>query len=830
MSEETYNAWPENFPDITSLIPYRALRHSGDPEIRELYDRAKNHEDREAATRLINRLVNDVSDEGEETYIEKIRALGARHPNAIITAVHGVEGGGRNKIPQVLAEFIGVHGNLAVDTNIVQADIVGRTGESTWHRLAYRPGFHGEVKPGREYIMVDDVISAGGTLSELRQFIESRGGTVVAAVTLSNGAKSIYNTLLAVTKQHILELENKYGVESLQQFLKEEQLYGGNHKALTDAEARTLLGAASLNEARNRIAAARQKRDLGIRPEVVPGTSPDPETVTAPSSPENEIVQTPSVSGEGGAFPAGDDLLYEAAARKSEEALIAELGLIRTGSGFTDESIQKAFERITEEERELTAMPGDGPRWEKILLDSKKEFLEELVRGQAISIPGQEPALHEAGITTGREKTMADNEDEGLDQAKNREVTTKNLLRFFEDIKKQEKELNAGPGGGLLEEKKVLDEKFAWFQNTVKEQKEKNLFDEKMFLRELKEKNIPAAPYEAEKNIDKEKSMSDEYDDEDLYEDDNYGNEGLDQAADAIADEGISQAADTIGDESLDRAEAALGPEEKQPVSPDEQAFLTVVHQRNQIEESLLNGSLPCLPGADGYADTEAAVNLVNGTHYHGTNLLYLKDFQKRNGFPTAEYATVDAIQKSKIPIRQGEHGVSITFSEKTAGGEWENKSARLFNVAQLARPWEFKKYAEGVRAAKEQEREAFLKSQFGEKNYQPKEKKEREPGPEISCTSTEPDRYLAQYLAAVSLGGKFKVTAQQGNEFAEKIRGQLHETHYAQQLQKEVSDPFKLSKICNTAGNQCKEIIKEVMRPKREQTQNLEQQHTRHM
>jgi hypothetical protein len=118
---------------------------------------------------------------------------------------------------------------------------------------------------------------------------EKNGGSVVDTVTMTNGAKS-HNTRLSVTGQRILELENKFGVELLQHFLKEEQLYGGNHKAFTDAEARTLLGAASLDEARNRIAEARQERDWGIRPEMVPGTSlnieeiSDPQTHAAPLS------------------------------------------------------------------------------------------------------------------------------------------------------------------------------------------------------------------------------------------------------------------------------------------------------------------------------------------------------------------------------------------------------------------------------------------------------------------------------------------------------------------------------------------------------------------
>jgi hypothetical protein len=79
---------------------------------------------------------------------------------------------------------------------------------------------------------------------------------------------------------------------------------------------------------------------------------------------------------------------------------------------------------------------------------------------------------------------------------------------------------------------------------------------------------------------------------------------------------------------------------ESQGKTPAEQAFLTAVHQRNVIAEALKNGSLSCLPGKDGYADTSPAVNIANGTRYHGANLLCLKENQKQNGFPTAEYVS----------------------------------------------------------------------------------------------------------------------------------------------------------------------------------------------
>ena len=266
-----YKDWPEDFPQVTSLVPYSALRHNPDPEIQDLYDQAKYHQNIQAAVQLIKRLVIN---EGKEKVIEKIETISSAYPNAILVPVHAIEGRGKNKIPNALAGFISEIGNLEVDMSIVQTDVVSKTGaKGSWYRLAHRPHFEGEVQSGRQYIMVDDVFSAGGTFSELRAFIENNDGSVVDTITMSNGSKSM-NPQLSITPFRILELENKYGVESLQKFFKEEALYEGNYKALTDSEARTLLGAASLNEARNRIAEARQERIGRVREEMVQGEPP----------------------------------------------------------------------------------------------------------------------------------------------------------------------------------------------------------------------------------------------------------------------------------------------------------------------------------------------------------------------------------------------------------------------------------------------------------------------------------------------------------------------------------------------------------------------------
>jgi hypothetical protein len=257
-----------------------------------------------------------------------------------------------------------------------------------------------------------------------------------------------------------------------------------------------------------------------------------------------------------------------------------------------------------------------------------------------------------------------------------------------------------------------------------------------------------------------------------------------------------------------------------EPKTPEEVAFLNTLHQRKAIAESLENGKLCCLPGAGGLADTSPAVNIANATRYHGVNLLYLKDFQARGGFPSAEYITRGQIDKARaetndpIFIRKGEKPVTISFKVQNEGtGEWEQKNVLLYNVAQTTKPWVVKAWAENHVQEREQEKQDFLKGQYGD-GYKPSEPtKQKGPGPEIVCSSTEPEKYLGQYLAAVSLGGKFRVSPEQAKEFTANMKAAVFERGA-----NEHTDPYRLPKICRAAGQECREVMRETGQQQQEQ------------
>jgi hypothetical protein len=288
---------------------------------------------------------------------------------------------------------------------------------------------------------------------------------------------------------------------------------------------------------------------------------------------------------------------------------------------------------------------------------------------------------------------------------------------------------------------------------------------------------------------------------------------------------------------------------EEKDLSPKQQAFIKAAREaaydRKTIADAIRAGTLACLPGTDGYADTAPALNImnINNKYYHGANLLLIKEHQKQNGFPTGEYLTAFQIDKAKeekpdLFIKQGQHGITIHVSEKNdQTGDWDEKDIKLFNVAQLNKPAVIKEWAEQKRQEKEQEKLEYLQTQYGT-GYKPPEPKTREPGPEIVCSSTEPEKYLGQYLAAVSMGSKFKVSPEQSAEFSDKMIASMYkkmEPYINKEgeikqppLNKEgepITDSFSLIKISAAANQECKTFMRDLRMEAQKQNQPEQEQ-----
>ncbi len=134
--------------------------------------------DSNAALKLVSDLL---SDDG----IAKIRALfGDRQP--LLVPVAAIESSGFNAIPDAMAQALSVRLGVAMASyDLKQSNYVAHTKANGWHRLVTPAEFIGTITKGKDYFLIDDHVGFGGTLANLRGYIETNGGQVIGMTTLS---------------------------------------------------------------------------------------------------------------------------------------------------------------------------------------------------------------------------------------------------------------------------------------------------------------------------------------------------------------------------------------------------------------------------------------------------------------------------------------------------------------------------------------------------------------------------------------------------------------------------------------------------------------------
>ena len=249
-------SWPDDFPRVVFAAQLGAAEKHPD----YLAAKAGNIN---AAVRLVGDLVPDAK-------IDAIRAaLGGRKP--VIVPVAAEEAAGNNKIPLAYAEYIASRLGLKTEPGIVQSARAKRTGKGSDYRLGVQSAFDGKVTAGQSYLIVDDTMTMGGTLANLRGHIEANGGNVILASALTGFGQ---DGVLALTKPMRDAVWAKHG-SALDDYLKRELGYGIDQ--LTQGEAGHFRKAVSLDAIRDRIIAARNAAGLGRDEEAVsPGqVTPD---------------------------------------------------------------------------------------------------------------------------------------------------------------------------------------------------------------------------------------------------------------------------------------------------------------------------------------------------------------------------------------------------------------------------------------------------------------------------------------------------------------------------------------------------------------------------
>ena len=231
-------AW-RDFPDVVLLAPEAVTR-------RHVEYRAAKSGDVVAAATLVRTLV-------AESGIAAVRSMidttsGEAVP--VLVSAHAYERDGFNAIPAALAKLLSERLSVPYDTTVVQTNVVGHTGADGYRRLARQAAFNGTVERGCRYVMVDDFVGQGGTLANLRGWVERQGGLVVGAIALTGKA---YSARLNVSEERLHELRKKHGTD-FEKWWKEH--FGHPFDCLTHSEARYLAHSQNVDTIRDRLAAA----------------------------------------------------------------------------------------------------------------------------------------------------------------------------------------------------------------------------------------------------------------------------------------------------------------------------------------------------------------------------------------------------------------------------------------------------------------------------------------------------------------------------------------------------------------------------------------------
>ena len=163
-------SWGGQFPPVVNHTTSAVARHHTD------FNAAKNG-DFQAALRLVDELVKD----------EKIAMIARQFPNAHIIYNHKIQGDGINMIPAAYAVRFSAIG-MTVEHDIIAVTDVSHTNASDISRISKRMRFEGHVNRGTDYILLDDFITSGAELRDLRDYVNSQGGNVVAMTTFGHGS------------------------------------------------------------------------------------------------------------------------------------------------------------------------------------------------------------------------------------------------------------------------------------------------------------------------------------------------------------------------------------------------------------------------------------------------------------------------------------------------------------------------------------------------------------------------------------------------------------------------------------------------------------------
>ncbi len=146
------------------------------------YHDAKSRGNAYAAGKVIKSLMSDPFLNMAKGMLQKL--------SGHIILVAPVKENSQNRLASEAAKRLGSIFGITVDDKIVENDVGGRAGLSGIDRLFVVPGFVGEVERGGIYVGVDDVVSSGTTMAQLRDHIERYEGHFAGVLCLATPSGS----------------------------------------------------------------------------------------------------------------------------------------------------------------------------------------------------------------------------------------------------------------------------------------------------------------------------------------------------------------------------------------------------------------------------------------------------------------------------------------------------------------------------------------------------------------------------------------------------------------------------------------------------------------
>lgn len=196
------------------------------------YKEAKENGSYESAAQVIDALVGDGKD----------YAGILENKNAVLIPIMGEDRTkSKNQLPIALALKLSELGGMQVNMGVYCEKNYKLTGARQMERtLNNLPEWHGEIQKGKEYVIVDDVLTSGVTINSLKDYIEDMGGKVTAVATI---ASSTYGKSLGVSQEQVEKLRRVDQSEcdgKMELFYKSR--YSSGMNGLSHNEANIVLG------------------------------------------------------------------------------------------------------------------------------------------------------------------------------------------------------------------------------------------------------------------------------------------------------------------------------------------------------------------------------------------------------------------------------------------------------------------------------------------------------------------------------------------------------------------------------------------------------------